>query len=473
MSKFPKYKLTDKQIRGIANIVLHEQGTVAGWYAEASQIANRTDIKGDSYATAERAVKTVTSGWYAKGKARYNAGTSNPTVIAIVKRVFCDGFRTLPRYVDEHDCMSDISIVREGGKNVKSDKSKWKRHTTVIKNKMSSTYYFYEFPDGYKSGNDPFGYTTKANRQKWGDFCYSVAEAKQGKPNAEKATSKTESQLRAEVTNVLDMLSGIREGSAEHKMIINTFNNSGLCTRYKMTTKDAWCATAVSFAFIVSKLAGKAGSGSLFECVECSCAQMIKLAQKQGIWVESDSYTPKTGDIILYDWQDSGLADNKGTPDHVGIVKTVKDGVITVIEGNYKDSVGVRKIKVNGKNIRGFICPKYASFAKKDTSVAEKPKQTQKAEQSVKKVYTGTFPALPPRGWYQHGDGIRTYLSYRSHIKNVQKLTNWILDISLETDGKYGNLTEEAVKDMQELFGIKVDGCFGKDTLSKARSYKK
>ena len=36
MSKFPTYKLTDELIRGIANIVLHEQGTVAGQYAEAS-----------------------------------------------------------------------------------------------------------------------------------------------------------------------------------------------------------------------------------------------------------------------------------------------------------------------------------------------------------------------------------------------------------------------------------------------------
>ena len=98
MGHFPRYKLTDKQIRGISNIVLHEQGTIEGYFAEASQIANRTDIRGDQYATGENVVKTVTSGWYAKGKSRYNAGTSNEKVIAIVKKVFCDGFRTLPRY---------------------------------------------------------------------------------------------------------------------------------------------------------------------------------------------------------------------------------------------------------------------------------------------------------------------------------------------------------------------------------------
>ena len=177
---FPKYKLTEKQIRGIANIVLHEQGSIAGWYAEASQIANRTDIRGDQYATGENAVKTVTSGWYAKGKARYNAGTSNKTVIAIVKRVFCDGYRTLPRYIDEHDCMSDISTVKNGKVGVKHTKSKWKMHTTIVKNKMGSTYTFYSFPGGYKTGVDPFGYTSKKYREKWGDFCYTVAQAQAG-----------------------------------------------------------------------------------------------------------------------------------------------------------------------------------------------------------------------------------------------------------------------------------------------------
>ena len=55
---FPKYKLTDKQIRGVANIVLHEQGTIDGYFAEASQIANRTDIKGNQYATAANGMPT-------------------------------------------------------------------------------------------------------------------------------------------------------------------------------------------------------------------------------------------------------------------------------------------------------------------------------------------------------------------------------------------------------------------------------
>lgn len=174
---FPKYILTNKQIKGIANIVLHEQGTVSGWYAEASQIANRCDIKGDKYATGKRVEEVLKSGWYAHGKERFEVGTKNSIVIEIVKNVFCKGLRTLPRYIDEHDCMSDISSVRNGLKSVKSAKSKWKRHTTVIRNRMGAKYIFYDFPGGYATGVDPFGYTDKKKRKYFGDFCIPVQDA--------------------------------------------------------------------------------------------------------------------------------------------------------------------------------------------------------------------------------------------------------------------------------------------------------
>lgn len=183
MSRFPTFNLTDKQIRGIANIVLHEQGTVAGWFAEASQIANLAELRYD-----RDPVRAVCSGWYAHGKTRYSTGTSNKTVIDIVKRVLCDGFRTLPRYIDEHDCMSDIKSAKNGSQDVKGTKSKWKAHETVVKNNMGSTYIFYCFPGGEHTGVDPFGYTSKSNRKKYGDFCYTVKQAQEGEVKTPKET---------------------------------------------------------------------------------------------------------------------------------------------------------------------------------------------------------------------------------------------------------------------------------------------
>ena len=183
----------------------------------------------------------------------------------------------------------------------------------------------------------------------------------------------TEVELRSKVANWLVQYLGIAEGSAKHLDIINTYNESGLCTRYKMTTKDSWCATATSAAFIATGMAGKAGSGKLFECVECSCGNMVKLAQAQKIWVEADNYSPKVGDIVLYDWNDSGSGDNTGWPDHVGIVNSVSGDTFKVIEGNNSDTVAYKTMKVNGKYIRGFITPNYAKYA---TAVVTENKNT-------------------------------------------------------------------------------------------------
>lgn len=161
---------------------------------------------------------------------------------------------------------------------------------------------------------------------------------------------------RQKPINWLAQYRGIAEGSTAHKEILRVFNDSGLCTRHTMTVNDAWCATAVSAAFIASGLTG------IFPCVECSCENMINLAKKAGIWVENDAYVPSTGDVILYDWDDNGVGDCTGWSDHVGLVKSVSNGIIHVIEGNKSNTVGDRDIAVNGRYIRGFITPRYSDI---------------------------------------------------------------------------------------------------------------
>lgn len=116
----------------------------------------------------------------------------------------------------------------------------------------------------------------------------------------------------------------------------------------------AWCATTWSAVAI------SLGYTDIMP-VECSCFYLIKKAQKMGCWKENDKYTPKIGDACLYDWDDNGIGDNKGTPKHVGMVTYVnkKEGYFVVTEGNYKDAVKKRTVNINGKFIRGFITPKY------------------------------------------------------------------------------------------------------------------
>ena len=80
-----------------------------------------------------------------------------------------------------------------------------------------------------------------------------------------------------------------------------------------------------------------------------------------GCWQENDAYVPSPGDAILYDWQDNGISDNTGNPDHVGTVIEVhkESGYMVIEEGNYSNAVKKRTLSINGKFIRGFITPKY------------------------------------------------------------------------------------------------------------------
>jgi hypothetical protein len=204
-----------------------------------------------------------------------------------------------------------------------------------------------------------------------------------------KVSTTSEALLRCKVADWLTSYVGIKEGSAKHKEILSIFNNSGLCTRYKMTVNDAWCATAVSAAFIACGLAGASGSGKLFQCVECYCDSMIAKAKTQGIWVENDAYVPKIGDVILYDWQDSGVGDNTGVSDHVGIVYSVSGSNIKVIEGNMNDTVGYSTITVNGRYIRGFITPDYAKFSQTTTTT------NSASTTSTPTTKNTNFPATP------------------------------------------------------------------------------
>ena len=175
----------------------------------------------------------------------------------------------------------------------------------------------------------------------------------------------TETELRENYVETARNYLGAAEGSAQHEQIVNAYNaHKPLARGYALKYTDAWCAGAVSAWAIMAGIAD-------IVPLEVSAPQMVRNAQAMGIWVEDDAYTPSPGDIIAYDWEDSGKGDNRGSPDHVGVVASVGGGKITVIEGNKNDSVEYRTIAVNGRYIRGFIVPDYASIASAEPTQRE------------------------------------------------------------------------------------------------------
>lgn len=197
----------------------------------------------------------------------------------------------------------------------------------------------------------------KQKRAGYGQTYFNKYAGGSTSPQTGGTTTMTENQLRQKVVDIAKKYIGCTESNGSHKKIIDLYNShKPLARGYAVKYTDAWCST------FASAVAIEAGLTDIIP-TECGCGEHIKLFQKLGSWQENDAYVPSPGDYIFYDWDDSGAGDNTGGADHVGIVEKVSGSTITVIEGNYSNSVKRRSLAVNGRYIRGYGVPKYSSKA--------------------------------------------------------------------------------------------------------------
>ena len=195
---------------------------------------------------------------------------------------------------------------------------------------------------------------------------------------------------------------GLKESNGSHKQIIDVYNSHKPRARgYKLKYNDAWCAG------FVSAVAIKCGATDIIP-LEVGCGKMRDKAKAMGIWVEADDHDPLPGDIILYNWKDTGKGDLKTGASHVGYVEKVSGNKFVTIEGNYSNRVKRRNMKVNGKYIRGYITPEY------DASPEEMPKLD---PNEIKKGYT----VMVMQGAKQYnGKGLASFVYKRKHkVKEV------------------------------------------------------
>lgn len=177
----------------------------------------------------------------------------------------------------------------------------------------------------------------------------------------------TELQIRQKVVETANQWIGVKKGSAAHKALVETYNTIKPLPRgYRLTTTDHWCAG------YVSAVAVQSGESDIF-ALECSCTKMVALYKEMGRWEERDDYRPQIGDVPFYRWDDGKdykTTDQKKNPNHVGIVVDTDGDAFTVIEGNRVingvSQVAYRTMEVNGRYIRGFGLPNYASKAAAD-----------------------------------------------------------------------------------------------------------
>lgn len=294
------------------------------------------------------------------------------------------------------------------------------------------------------------------------------------------------------VEQAVSML-GCNESNGTHKQIIDVYNShKPLARGYAVKYNDEWCATFVSAVSI------KVGYTDIIP-TECSCPKMVELFKKLGSWVENENRIPNAGDIIFYDWRDNGVGDNMGDADHVGIVEKVSGNTITVIEGNYSNSVKRRYLEVNGRYIRGYGVPKYD--VKNTTSTGSTTVNTNRIDTvaEVQKWLNADYSfGLAVDNIYGHrtkaalvkalqkelgftGKDIDGIYGRKTNaaVKNLKKGSNGSLVKVLQgllicngyksayVDGDFGSGTESSVMNFQRSKSLAVDGIAGKDTFTK------
>lgn len=231
---------------------------------------------------------------------------------------------------------------------------------------------------------------------------------------------------------------GCKESDGSHKKIVDLYNShKPLARGYTLKYTDSWCS---GFA---SAIAIKAGLTDIIP-TEVGCEKHVELFKSHPLskWEEDGTITPTYGDYIFYNW-DSNVQPNDGSADHVGIVERVNGNKITVIEGNYSDSVKRRVLIVGDGNIRGYGIPAY-----------------------------NTLKTMPPE--YERDTSAQSttaILKRGSKGDIVRNLQNNLLSLgyncgSAGADGDYGPSTEAAVRSFQSKNGLTVDGIAGPATLT-------
>lgn len=264
---------------------------------------------------------------------------------------------------------------------------------------------------------------------------------------------------RTEFMDVLRGWIGKNEADGSHREIVDAYNTANpLPVGYKLKYTDPWCAATPSAAAV------KVGAQDRVP-VECSCPRMIEKAQGMGIWIEDDAHVPEPGDLIMYDWQDDGVGDNTGNPDHVGTVENVDgNGLICVIEGNKNDAVERRYIQVNGRNIRGYVHPDWGG-----RYIAPSYPATTPAPSSGKIAEDGLWGTETT--W-----ALQAYLGTTTDgIVSCQRWAykaNGTLANCLSASWQWTSSgRSEVIAALQRLVGANDDGIAGPETVTKLQEY--
>ena len=123
---------------------------------------------------------------------------------------------------------------------------------------------------------------------------------------------------------------------------------------YGFNSRVEWCACFVSWC---ANECGYLDAGVIPRTAGCiSGSNWFK---DRGLW-QDNSYEPRPGDIIYFDWDNKGSSGPQdGLADHVGIVEKVENGMVYTVEGNSGNACRERQYAIGHAEIYGYGTPAY------------------------------------------------------------------------------------------------------------------
>ena len=222
-------------------------------------------------------------------------------------------------------------------------------------------------------------------------------------------------------------------------------------TRYEKevfgTNGNFWCASFISWVFWM--LCGKDKTEAKKICL--TLTRGAETFRQAFIKAKLYSNTPKLGALIFF----SGT--RHAGANHIAMVYKYDDKYVYTVEGNTSSDAGVVD---NGGAVN---CKKYLRTNSKILGYGY-PKYDSNSSSTSKSKYSGEFPKLPTRGYFQNGD-------VSSEVCKLKKFLNWYGNYKLtETNKNYLDKTVAAVKDFQKKNNLTIDGEFGSKSLAKEKA---
>ena len=206
---------------------------------------------------------------------------------------------------------------------------------------------------------------------------------------------------------------------------------------YFGSSKMDWCCAFVAWCAIQANISKRVIPG------ETSCTSMKDEFSAKKLYVKSQSqgseYTPSAGDLVFF----CPSQTQTSTVSHIGIVESVKNNTITVIEGNYSNKVARTSYSVNEATIIGFATPDYDNARTgyetgryQTTSIMNFRSSPDTSSSAICKIPSGTIVEVTDISgtWgylTYNGESGWMSLEYSTYLPEQQHEVNWLmLDVS-------------------------------------------